>query len=103
MAAYGLNLLSAFQEVENALANERLFEERQQFLEEVVTENEKALELAQLRYEVGQIDLLSVLQMQARVLGAKASLIRVRDERLAQRVNLHLALGGSFEVAEEEG
>ena len=39
--------------------------------------------------------------MQARVLGARASLIRIRDERLAVRVDLHLALGGSFELAPE--
>ena len=97
MAAYGLTLLNAFEEVETALSNEQLFEQRQQFLESVVTENERALEIARVRYDVGQIDLLSVLQMQARVLGARASLIRIRDERLAQRVNLHLGLGGSFE------
>ena len=72
-----------------------------QFLESVVTENERALEIARVRYDVGQVDLLSVLQMQARVLGARASLIRIRDERLAQRVNLHLALGGSFELGSE--
>ena len=97
IAAYGQTLLAAFEEVETALSNEGLFEDRQRFLERVVGENEKALEIAQLQYEVGKIDLLSVLQLQARVIGARTSLIRVRNERLAQRVNLHLALGGSFE------
>ncbi len=99
IAAYGQTLLVAFQEVETALSNEGSFEERQRFLERVVAENEKALEMARVQYEVGQIDLLSVLQLQlqARVIGARTSLIRVRNERLAQRVDLHLALGGSFE------
>lgn len=101
MAAYGLTLLNAFEEVETALSNEQLFAQREEFLERVVAENERALEIARVRYDVGQIDLLSVLQMQARVLGARASLIRIRDERLAQRVNLHLALGGSFELDPE--
>lgn len=101
IAAYGLTLLTAFEEVETALSNEQLFAQRQEFLESVVAENETALEIARARYEEGRVDLLSVLQMQARVLGARASLIRIRDERLAQRVNLHLALGGSFELASE--
>ena len=61
-----------------------------------VAENERALQKVQARFKVGRIDLLSVLQIQGRVLGARSSLIAVRNERLAQRVNLHLALGGSF-------
>ena len=98
IAAYGQTLLAAFEEVETALSNQALFAERQRFLETVVAENEKALDIARAEYDVGKIDLLSVLQLQARVIGARTSLIRIRDERLAQRVDLHLALGGSFEI-----
>lgn len=68
----------------------------------MVEENEKAWELANVRYEVGRTDLLSVLQMQARWLGARISLIRIQNERLSQRVNLHLALGGSFERTDSQ-
>ena len=42
--------------------------------------------------------LLSVLQMQSRWIGARVNLLNVRNQRLAQRINLHLALGGSFEA-----
>jgi NodT family efflux transporter outer membrane factor (OMF) lipoprotein len=97
IAAYGQAVLTAFEEVEAALTNEKLFAERQGFLEAVVEENSKALELARVRYDVGQTDLLSVLQIQARVVAAEIALIRIQNERLDQRVNLHLALGGSFE------
>ncbi len=97
IAVYGRTVLRAFQEVETSLTNERLFEERQRYLGTVVEENEQAYELAKVRYDVGQTDLLSVLQMQARWLGARISLIRIQNERLSLRVNLHLALGGSFE------
>jgi outer membrane protein TolC len=99
IAAYGQMALRAFQEVETSLSNERLFEQRQGYLETVVEENRKAWELAKVQYEVGRVDLLSVLQMQARWLGGRISLIRIQNERLSLRVNLHLALGGSFEVA----
>ena len=97
IAAYGQTLLNAFQEVENALANEDLFAKREKYLEKAVAENQRALEKVKAQFKVGRIDLLSVLQIQARVLGARSALIAVRNERLAQRVNLHLALGGSFE------
>jgi NodT family efflux transporter outer membrane factor (OMF) lipoprotein len=98
LAAYGQTALTAFSEVETALANERLIEEREVFLEDVVKENSAALKLAQKQYEVGQVDLLSVLIIQARLIGAEAALISIRNDRLANRVNLHLALGGSFEA-----
>ncbi len=44
------------------------------------------------------IDTLSMLQIQARVVAARANLIGVRGERLAPRVNLQLAVGGSFDT-----
>jgi len=96
LAVYGQALLTAFREVEDALANEGLFEERERFLESVVDSNEGALDMARMQLEEGAIDTLSVLQIQARVIAARAGLIRIRGQRLAQRVNLHLALGGSF-------
>jgi multidrug efflux system outer membrane protein len=97
MAAYGQAVLTAFREVEDALGNERLFTDRETYLQSVVESNQKAVEMARVRFDEGQIDLLSVIQIQARVIAARASLIRIRGERLAQRVNLHLALGGSFQ------
>lgn len=97
IAAYGTAALRAFEEVETALENGRLFAERQTFLEAAELDNRRAYELAEVQYEVGKIDLLSVLQMQSRWVGAQIGVIRIRNERLAQRINLHLALGGSFE------
>jgi NodT family efflux transporter outer membrane factor (OMF) lipoprotein len=97
IAVYGRTLLSAFQQVENALSNERLFENREGFLKIAVDDNAGALEIAKTQFDVGRIDLLSVLQIQARLIGSRSAFIGIRNERLAQRVNLHLALGGSFE------
>jgi multidrug efflux system outer membrane protein len=96
IALYGQAVLTAFGEVENALTNESLNGDRERFLESVVENNEGALDIANAQLAEGAIDTLSVLQIQARVIGARAGLIRIRGERLAQRVNLHLALGGSF-------
>jgi outer membrane protein TolC len=47
---------------------------------------------------VGKTDLRSVQQQHLNVYAARLSLLRVQSDQLAQRVNLHLALGGSFET-----
>ena len=44
------------------------------------------------------IDMLSMLQIQARIVDARANLIGIRGERLAPRVNLHLAVSASFDT-----
>ena len=98
IAAYGTAALNAFEEVETALTNEQLLAEREQFLREVVANDLKAYQIETVRYEEGATDLLSVSQMQARWVAARIALLRIQNERLAQRINLHLALGGSFEA-----
>ncbi len=97
MAAYGKTVLNAFQEVGNTIASEPLLERREELLEQVYEKNAEALELAKIQYDVGRVNLLSVLQMQARTDAARLSLINIRAERLFNRVNLHQSLGGSFE------
>ncbi len=54
--------------------------------------------LEQTRYRVGKTDQRTVQQQHLNVYTARLSLLRVQSEQLAQRVNLHLALGGSFET-----
>ena len=55
--------------------------------------------LARKQYEVGQIELLNLL-LQTGWIGARVGLLNVQNLRLAERINLHLALGGSFEEAQ---
>jgi NodT family efflux transporter outer membrane factor (OMF) lipoprotein len=102
IAAYGQAVLKAFEEVEAGLTNGKLESEREAFLIEVLSENEKAWGLAKTQYEVGKIDLLSTLQMQARVVGSRIAVVNIRNDQLITRVNLHLALGGSFEEKPEK-
>ena len=63
--------------------------------------SKKAYDMSHSRYDIGQTDLLSVLQVQAQWVGARVGLVNIKSDRLAQRVDLHLALGGSFEPAPE--
>lgn len=102
MFDYAQSVLSAFQEIETALFNEQLYLERENYLREEVNHNQEAYRITEAQYKVGRVDLLSLLQNQASLLSARSSLIAVKNERLSQRVNLHLALGGSFEVKETD-
>lgn len=97
IAAYGQSLLKAFEEVETSLTNERLFSEREDYLCSAEENSKKAYDMSRTRFDVGQTDLLSVLQIQARWVGARVGVVNIRNDRLAQRVDLHLSLGGSFE------
>jgi outer membrane protein TolC len=49
-----------------------------------------------VQFRVGSTDQRAVEQRQLSLYSARTTLLRVQSERLAQRVNLHLALGGSF-------
>ncbi len=98
LAAYASTALKAFQEVETALANEQVLQVREDRLKIVVEELAEAVRITQLRYDVGEVDLLSLNQVKKQYFAARNDLLRVQVERLKQRVNLHLALGGSFEA-----
>jgi len=96
VAEYGRVGARAFGEVESALAAEITLEEREDILKDAVAQNTRALEFANVRYRVGAGDLRAVQQQSLALSAARTALLRVQSERLVQRVNLHLALGGSF-------
>ena len=99
IADYGRIGARAFAEVENALAAESAAGRREQVLTRATAENQRALELARIRFDVGSGDLRGVGQQQLAVHGSRATLVRVQAERLVQRINLHLALGGGFDAS----
>jgi outer membrane protein, multidrug efflux system len=99
VAQYARMALRAIGDVENSLASEKTLAERVQLLQRVVADNQRNLDLVQASYRIGKTDLRSVQQQQLNLFAARLSLLRVESEQLSQRVNLHLALGGSFENA----
>ena len=96
VATYGAVGLRAFDEVEGALASETALRERQAILEQVAGDSRRSMELATVQYKIGSIDLRSVLQEELRLYNTLLTLVQIHRERLVQRVNLHLALGGGF-------
>jgi len=96
LATYGSLALRAFNEVEFALSNERILKDREALLTSAKKYSISALRVSNTQYKVGQVDLFSVLQMQAKSIKAKVALTELKYARLAQRIELHLALGGGF-------
>ena len=99
VAEYAAIGLRAFNEVEGALASETALRERQAILQQVASDSRRSMELATVQYKIGNSDLRSVLQEQLRLYNTLMSLVQIQGDRLVQRVNLHLALGGGFGTA----
>lgn len=95
--SYADAALTAFTEVENALADGETLERRKVFLEQASEASNEALRLARLQYDVGEIDLLSVLQLEEAAFGARSNLLTLRRLELDQYIDLNLALGGSWD------
>ncbi len=90
-------VLTAFSEVETALANERHLAARAQSLQEAVRLASEADQAARADYARGLGDLLTVLAAQTRLLQTRAQQLSVQRLRLENRIDLHLALGGDFQ------
>ena len=94
---YAQTALTAFREVEAALAADRSLAEQEKFLASEMEQAVLAERQAERDYAEGiNPNILSVLEAQRRANNARASMIRLRNQRLQNRIDLHLALGGDF-------
>jgi outer membrane protein, multidrug efflux system len=75
--------------------------EREQILTQTLSDNQQALAVVQTQFKVGSTDLRFVEQRQLALNATRSALVHVQAEQRVQRVNLHLALGGSFELPPE--
>lgn len=88
--------LTAFGEVENALAAEEFFRERISALGKASRMTEAAYLRSREEFAKGTGDILTVLSAQRRQFSEQSQLLALRRLRLQNRVDLYLALGGSF-------
>jgi NodT family efflux transporter outer membrane factor (OMF) lipoprotein len=95
-ASYVGAALRAFQDVEDALANDNYLRKREGALSNAVSSSGESVNLAGKQLEQGQIDMFTILRLGGENLAAKIQLTQVRASRLRERVNLYLALGGGF-------
>jgi len=95
---YAGTALNAYLEVENALDAEARLAEREAALRISLNESQQAENRLELRYTEGLATILQLLDAQSRRISAEGQLISARKERLANRVRMHVALGGGFET-----
>ena len=100
LASYANAALTAYAEVETALAAEDFLSERERHLGESRLQARAAERLADERYRAGLETYITVLDSQRSAVSAEAELIAARRIRLENRVDLYLALGGGFEQLE---
>jgi outer membrane protein TolC len=96
--AYAEATLIAFAEVETALAREALLAAREVSLRLASEAAIEAERIAHNRYAQGVTPFLTVLESQQRALDTQSATIAARRQRLYNRIDLHLALGGGFEM-----
>jgi outer membrane protein, multidrug efflux system len=96
LAAFRASYHSALEDVENALTNYYAEKGRRQDLEESLQQSQRALALAQERYQRGLTSFLDVLTAQTSVQSAQRSLSQSEAKVLIDLVSLHKALGGGW-------
>jgi len=94
---YRNTVLNAYREVENALALEKQLATRYAYISTMVKEYKTTYDMTKKNYEIGQGTYIDVLTVQAKWINAQILKLQIHKERLVNRVNLHLALGGSFD------
>ena len=101
LARYAVSLLGAFGEVESSLFTERTLAVQEFHTANAAEQSEAARLLAERQYNAGIVGYITVLETQRRALNSQSELLTVRRQRLDARVNLHVSLGGGFDLSEE--
>ena len=95
---YAATTLTAWREVEDALAADTLLALQEDAQFRALEEARLAEELATRQYTNGLVSIFNLIDSQTRRLSAESSLISARAARASNRVSFHLALGGGLPV-----
>lgn len=95
---YRKAILTALQEVDNAMAAADIGTRQESSQSEIVLNAERSLQLTEARYRAGSDSLLSLLDAQRSLFQAKDVLVQQRLSRLIAAVELYKALGGGWQL-----
>jgi len=99
VALYRQQVLVAFREVEDSLAELRLLKVQHAAQVAAVAAAQRAGQLSQSQYEAGQVSYLEVIDAQRQILQARLQLTRLAGAQAAATVSLIRALGGGWDAA----
>jgi NodT family efflux transporter outer membrane factor (OMF) lipoprotein len=96
VASYRQTILTAFQQVEDALVQQRVLIQQEEVQRAAVAAAEEAVRLSLNQYTQGTIAYTTVVTSQTAALTAQQTLLTIRLSRLTTSANLVLALGGGW-------
>ena len=99
LATWEKTVLTAMQDVENALVAYAQEQEHRKLLQEAVTANRKAVETATTLYTQGLTEFLNVLVAQQALFNSESALVQSTQNLSTDLVALYKALGGGWEYA----
>jgi outer membrane protein, multidrug efflux system len=93
---YEAVILTALEEVENALVDYSEEQERRDLLSRAVEQSQLAVDLAAEQYRAGLVDFLSVLEAQGELYSNEAQLVQSQTSVTTDVIALYRALGGGW-------
>jgi NodT family efflux transporter outer membrane factor (OMF) lipoprotein len=100
VASYRQTVLTAFQQVEDALANLRILAQQDAVDIATVADAKQAVQITLNEYEAGTQAYTTVITAQNSLLSAQETEVNVQETRLTEAVALIQALGGGWSVSD---
>jgi NodT family efflux transporter outer membrane factor (OMF) lipoprotein len=100
VAAYRQTVLTAFQQIEDALSGLRILESEGTVQDSAVTGAQKSLDVTSNLYTQGVDDYLQVITAQAILLNDQVTAVNIRTRRMTTSVMLVEALGGGWNTSQ---
>ncbi len=100
VAAYRLAVLTAFQDVEDNLASQRILAQEVDVQRQAVDSAQHALAIVTNQYKAGTVAYLNVLTAQTTAFTAQQKLATIAGQRMVSSVGLVKALGGGWDASD---
>ncbi|MDB5780513.1 efflux transporter outer membrane subunit [Caballeronia mineralivorans] len=100
VATYRQTILSAFQDVEDNLASQRILANEVVVQEQAVASAQQALAIVTNQYKSGTVGFINVLTAQATAFTAEQKLASIAGQRMVSSVGLIKSLGGGWDTAQ---
>lgn len=100
VANYRQTVLTAFQQVEDSLAELRIYADEAQTIDTAVKSAQRSLEISTTQYRSGTTNYLQVIDSQTSVLQNQRTAVEILTKRMVASVSLIEALGGGWDASQ---
>ena len=100
LANYRQTVLTAFEQVENYLAEVRILSQQIQQQQQAVASDQAALDLEMARYQTGIDPYIDVVTLQTTLLNGQQTLANLQIEQMTGAVGLVGSLGGGWDTSQ---